>query len=102
VLENSGGRRCGARTRARLSLIEKVRFASTFLREAVPSVHRGEAAYPRGDGSLVVLPPADLRADAVRGSGVPQSLAPFESAEAELEADGSELVASHSAAPLSR
>jgi hypothetical protein len=55
------------------------------LREAVPSVHRGEAAYPRGDGSLVVLPPADLVTDVVGGSRVPQSLAPFESAEAELE-----------------
>jgi hypothetical protein len=49
------------------------------------SVHPGEAAYPRGDGSLVVLPPADLRADVVGFAGVPQSLAPFESAEAELE-----------------
>jgi hypothetical protein len=67
----------------------------------VPSVHPGEAAHPRGDGSLVVLPPADLRADAVGLAGVPQSLAPFESAKAELEADGSELVASHSTAPLS-
>jgi hypothetical protein len=39
---------------------------------------------------LAVLVAADLVTDVVGGSGVPQSLAPFESAEAELEADGSE------------
>jgi ABC transporter substrate binding protein len=43
------------------------------------SVHPGEAAYPRGDGSLVVLPPADLRADVVGLAGVAESQTPHSS-----------------------